>query len=134
MQEVMALIQDPEYDTAERMDDAKMKEATVKKKVTTNPTRTSREQFLKVYAKALKLGWTREQCAAELGIKPESVYARCLVEKAAGNNIRPLPVASRKVNEDEINALLAEVCVPTVSSRTTALTLTKNRRLLLKNR
>ena len=84
----------------------------MKKKVTTNPTRTSREQFLKVYAKALKLGWTREQCAAELGIKPESVYARCLVEKAAGNNIRPLPVASRKVNEDEINALLAEVCVP----------------------
>ena len=84
----------------------------MKKKVTTNPTRTSREQFLKVYAKALKLGWTREQCAAELGIKPESVYARCLVEKAAGNHIRPLPVASRKVNEDEINALLAEVCVP----------------------
>lgn len=84
----------------------------MKKKITVNPTRTSREQFLKVYAKALKLGWSREQCAAELGIKPESVYARCLVEKSNGNIIRSLPVASRKVNEDEINALLAEVCVP----------------------
>jgi hypothetical protein len=84
----------------------------MKKKITVNPTRTSREQFLKVYAKALKLGWSREQCAEELGIKPESVYARCLVEKANGNHIRPLPVASRRVNEDEINALLAEVCVP----------------------
>ena len=35
-----------------------------------------------------------------------------MVEKANGNHIRPLPVASRRVNEDEINALLAEVCVP----------------------
>ena len=77
-----------------------------------NPIRTGREEFLKVYAKALKNGWTREQCADELGIKPESVYARCLAEKAKGFHLKPLPVASRKVNNEEIEALLAEVCVP----------------------
>jgi hypothetical protein len=83
-----------------------------KRNATINPIRTSREEFLKVYAKALKNGWTREQCASEMGIKPESVYARCLAEKAKGNTIKPLPVASRKVNTDEINSLLAEICIP----------------------
>ena len=83
-----------------------------KRNATINPIRTSREEFLKVYAKALKNGWTREQCASEMGIKPESVYARCLAEKAKGNTIRPLPVASRKVNTEEIDSLLAEICIP----------------------
>ena len=83
-----------------------------KRKAIVNPIRTSREEFLRVYAKALKEGWTREECADALGIKPESIYARCLAEKAKGNTIRPLPVASRKVNTEEIDKLLAEICLP----------------------
>lgn len=79
-------------------------------KKTSNPIRTGREQFLKVYAEALREGWSREQCADALGIKPDSVYARVQAEKQKGFKIKPLPVASRKENIEEINALLAEVC------------------------
>ena len=52
-----------------------------KRKATVNPIRTRGEEFLRVYAKALKEGWTREECADALGIKPESIYARCLATR-----------------------------------------------------
>ena len=82
-------------------------------KKTSNHIRTGREQFLTVYAKALAEGWTREQCAKELGIKADSVYARVQAEKQKGHNIKPLPVASRKEDTEAINALLAQVCSDT---------------------
>ena len=84
-------------------------------KKTSNHIRTGREQFLTVYAKALAEGWTREQCAKELGIKADSVYARVQAEKQKGHNIKPLPVASRKEDTEAINALLAQVCSDTQS-------------------
>lgn len=84
-----------------------------KRKAIVNPIRTSREEFLRVYAKALEQGWTREKCAEELGIKADSVYARVQVERQKGNNIKPLPVSSRKEDAEAINALLAKVCSDT---------------------